>query len=751
MKQFFKENFGKLKDIVSNNFEKEIEYTNQIKNIIDIYKKYNKENLENEIPKSKYFDIDKSILKDNNGFFFLALVSFHQKQGSLVECTYPSKENILKKHNEFLSCFIEGKTPEENLEEIFYKLTIYCLADGIHLTNRDNQIFFIQSENKVLYCTSTYRQIKTNVKDVQDDFQENIRDCIQKALCIVSFKPNFSFFYDKINKTLDLFMSQDTLNDKQIIENSFQNLYNDDSILSFSSYEDFLIKFFNYRKLFEFLKEDIFKIIKFVLLEKNIVVFSKIPSNASLFIISLISLFPGLFSYSQIDSIENNNYEKFLKQTGFPLKIFNNKYMLYPIFTLFDLDQISKIDSYIICSSNPLFLQSKDIKWDCLINLDEKEINFKENVPDFILEVNNKEKEMINEIIDFIKLHEKQEEKYYEKKKDIELLKYFSNSKRDLKGEWIVFDYLNKNFFENDIHFSFNTELYETICSENIFIKERFSEYLLSLFYDLSLSIKKVLKEKDLNSIMIKSNPLLNGNNQNENFGILPSLEEYCSNPPVYNLSQIFKVHNILFLLEYIKTNNFKIWFKNHDEIISYLSQFSEGINKIEIYYENGDYYIGGMKKGKRNGFGTLSMLKKRLIYIGTWKNNKKHGKGNLSSSEINKYLYEGNWNEDEMEGEGSLITEDEKYVGHFKKGKYDSQGCLVNNNGDVYNGNFKEGIKEGKGILQMFNGDVYEGDFVNGVFNGNGKLVKKKDNIVLEGVFLNGKFAQGNFESNSK
>ena len=26
MKQFFKENFGKLKDIVSNNFEKEIEW-----------------------------------------------------------------------------------------------------------------------------------------------------------------------------------------------------------------------------------------------------------------------------------------------------------------------------------------------------------------------------------------------------------------------------------------------------------------------------------------------------------------------------------------------------------------------------------------------------------------------------------------------------------------------------------------------------------------------------------------------------
>ena len=54
----------------------------------------------------------------------LAIESFHQKNGSLVECTYPSREIILKEHNEFLTSFIEGKTAEQNLDEIFYKLSI---------------------------------------------------------------------------------------------------------------------------------------------------------------------------------------------------------------------------------------------------------------------------------------------------------------------------------------------------------------------------------------------------------------------------------------------------------------------------------------------------------------------------------------------------------------------------------------------------------------------------------------------------
>jgi hypothetical protein len=753
MKQFFKENFGKLKDIVSNNFEKENIYSTQIQSIIKTFRKYNSETIKDEIIESKYFDNSYNLPNENNGFLFLAIVSFHQKHGSLVECTYPSREIILKEHNEFLTSFIEGKTAEQNLDEIFYKLSIYCLADGIHLTNRDNEIFFIQSEKKVLYCTSTYRQIKTNIKDVQDDFQENIRDCIQKSLCIVSIKPNFSYFYDKINKTLDLFMAQDTLNDKQIIESSFENFHNEESTLTFSSYEDFLIKFFNYRKLFKFLLDDVFKIIKLILLEKKIIVFSKLPSNGSLFIISTITLFPGLFSYSQKESIEKNNYEKFLNQTGFPLKLFHNKYVLFPIFTLFDMDKITKdkVDSYIICSSNPLLLQSKEVKWDCLINLDDKEIIYKDDIPEYILEVKSFEKAMINKIVELIKSNEKVEEKYYEKKKDnIDILKYFSN-KRELKGEWIVFDYLCKNLLESDKDFNFNTELYETICSENRFIKEQFSEYFLSLFYDLSLAKKKVINKTDLNSIIISSHPLMNNNNQNKNFGILPTLEEYCSEPSIYHLSKIFKNHNILFILKYIETENFKIWFKEHNEIISYLSEYSEPINKIEIYYENGDNYNGGMKRGKKSGFGNLIMVKSKFSYIGNWKNGKKHGKGNYSSTNENKYLYEGDWLNDEMDGNGSLITEYEKYVGHFKKGKFDGEGCLVDNKGNIYNGSFKNGIKEGKGTLQLINGDFYDGEFINGNYNGKGKLIKKNENIVLEGIFLNGKFIEENSNDNNK
>ena len=72
--------------------------------------------------KSKFFDLNvnnpnqKNINKNNNnyinnneiniqdnGIFFIALISFHQKKGSEIELTYPNKEEIIKtKKNFFL-------------------------------------------------------------------------------------------------------------------------------------------------------------------------------------------------------------------------------------------------------------------------------------------------------------------------------------------------------------------------------------------------------------------------------------------------------------------------------------------------------------------------------------------------------------------------------------------------------------------------------------------------------------------------
>ena len=76
-------------------------------------------------------------------------------------------------------------------------------------------------------------------------------------------------------------MSQKSLNDKTNLDILYNNLLN----INDPENNKWM---FNLRKIYCYLKEDIFTLIKLILLEKKIVVYSQIPSNASLFIMSLI-------------------------------------------------------------------------------------------------------------------------------------------------------------------------------------------------------------------------------------------------------------------------------------------------------------------------------------------------------------------------------------------------------------------------------------------------------------------------------
>ena len=93
----------------------------------------------------------------NNPILFIAIISFHHKKGSIIEFTYPSKEELLK-NNENLSYLIDnsGKTKENLINELFFQLTCVYLPDGIHASNRDTQFFIIQDYKYPLYGISCY-------------------------------------------------------------------------------------------------------------------------------------------------------------------------------------------------------------------------------------------------------------------------------------------------------------------------------------------------------------------------------------------------------------------------------------------------------------------------------------------------------------------------------------------------------------------------------------------------------------------
>ena len=728
--------------------------------------------------------------KISNHLLFLALVSFHQKKGSVVEFTIPKREDL--QNNPILKSLANLKffSAKEILDDLFTQLPNYALTDGIHLVNKDTEFFFIHNYQKPLYCLSHYVQIKTdvqeendeNTKNVVDDFQKNERNCIQKALCIISTIPLFgnsiiyqNFFTQLINQ-MDTFMSQDSLNDKTNLDILYNSLFK----INDTKNNKWM---FNLRKIYCYLKEDIFILIKLLLLEKRIIVYSQIPSNASLFIMSLISLLPGEISQGLLEAYDQN---------GMPLKIFHDKFLIYPLFSLFDLDMLlSKIKTnkninFLIGTTNTMVLNSNKFVCACQIDLDKPEIKFnKKDISSNITTINDIEEKNNTLISNFIGKNIKDEGAMY-----------IANKKYSVDGDWIVSS-------ENEIY-----------SQESKFIKKIINNYFFSILADISF-INKEIKNKN-NYIKIDRNTFPIYDTIKDNYNkymnntkteiskrmpmipmmpkmqmpklplqkaptmpkseknltvykpIYPSIEEIISEP-LYNIvntilsynitnskiipcsnkyknleSLISKPNNLEFIINWIETKNFKKWYCSYKDILTNLSIFNlEKIYIKKIYDFDNNLYSGDLLNGKKTGSAKLKYVDEDLLYVGDFKNGLREGKGNLASSD-NKFMYDGGWKNDKYHGEGSLLSPKlGKYSGFFKDGLFDGKGYLITPENNSYNGKFLKGEKSGEGEYKLNNGYVYKGGFKNDLYHGNGKLYDNKNKIIQEGKFQKGEFVK--------
>ena len=701
--------------------------------------------------------------KLTNHLIFLALVSFHQKKGSVVECTFPKRDDL--QNNPILKLLLNFKysSPKDIINDLFIQIPIYALTDGIHLVNKDTQFFFIYNYQKPLYCLSHYVQIKTegngkNDNGVIDDFQKNERNCIQKALCVVSTIPLFGNsiiyqnFYSQLINQMDTFMSQKSLNDKTNLDILYNNLLKINDIENNKW-------IFNLRKIYCYLKEDIFTLIKLILLEKRIIVYSQIPSNVSMFIISLMSLLPGEISQKLLKSYSQN---------GMPFRIFHDKYLIYPLFSLFDLDplllkiQNNKNINFIIGTTNSMVSNSKKIIYSCKIDLDKAEIKFNsQSTSPNITSVNDIEEKNNILISNFIGNNIKNEGGTY-----------INNKRYCVEGDWIV-PIENINYLQ-----------------ESKFIKKIINNYIFSIIADIAYITKEIknlnkdkIKKLDKNFFplydMIKDNYIkymkisneegirMIKPNKNKKLENLLSIEEITSDH-LYNtinsilsfnkinsqiikgsskyndfVSLLSKENNLEFVVSWIQTKNFKKWFTSYNEILINLSILNLEKTNLKIYDFDNNFYSGDLQNGKKIGKGKISYYEEKLTYVGEFKNNLREGKGNLSSKD-NKYIYDGSWKNDKFEGEGSLLSPSlGKYTGNFKNGLFDGKGYLFTLDNNIYKGNFLAGEKSGEGEYKLKNGYVYEGEFKNDLYHGMGKLYDNTKKIIQEGKFQKGQLVK--------
>ena len=627
----------------------------------------------------------------------IALISFHHKKGSIIEYSFPPKESLNKNSN--ISYLIKNKNISitKFVDELFQKLTYICLPDGVHCTKSDTQFFIIQDYDYPLYGISRYEQIKSE----RDDTIENTRHFIQKSLCILSILPLYSPLYAKLSVTVETFFNQTSLKDKNIINELYQNFFLDGETNFRVDEMNFV---FSTRKLICFTKEKIFLILKMILLEKKILIFSNISGNVCSFLYNLLALFPGQILFNLKSGTDIKNYLKCLKMYGLPLKIFHENYKIYPLVSLFEIDQIEeqKNVNYIMGTTNQLIFNEtiENKKVDLLINIDSMKI-----IPFYNRNENNKNKFDI-----------------YEKKEmfeDTKLEKQIYNSIISKLNE-INFTYSNTSWLNNN----------ETDDEIDEYIRNEFKKYFKDLLIELSLLLNIVNKNNIIKLLIPKF----------DNSFTQSILDEK-------EIKLLFKKiipnnNYMLFLYFFSKKKSFDYWLKEHNENLFYLSNYIKSDKKLTIYLEDGNTYLGTLKNGIFDGNGILSSDDNKYLYNGEWKDGVKHGKGQLITEKIK---YSGKFENDQFSGRGILCDDKGNiYEGDFLNGKFEGYGHYKMSNGDNYIGEFKNGLFDGKGQLTDKNGNVFDGDFVKGKKEAFGVIITNKGEKI-EGKYKNGIFFKQN------
>ncbi len=698
---------------------------------------------------------------NNNHILFISLITFHHKLGGIIECTFPPKEELIS--NEELNSLIDKDNfpnSESVIEHISNNLVNYCLIDGIHLTNNDTNFFFIHDFKKPLYCISYYIQKKTDKKEnnTEDNFQENIRGCIQKSICIVSTLPLFGNinayqnYYTNISHQMIQYMNQKSLNDKCVLNEIYNKLINE---FNFHKDKKWL---FNLRKTVILLKEDLIIILKLILLEKTIIIYSQIPSNASLLIMSLLSILPGNF-------IGEKTF--FDKQNGTPFKIFNEKYLIYPLFTLFDLDKLlDKINNeginYLIGTTNKLIVENQNLNYSCLINVDKGKIKYGYDISEDIKHFNRNENKVMKSIYELI--NNNSEDKNIKNKKDeIWILK---NNENDKKEFYYIKKYLLSYYLKIIFDISYLIEEIKKNISNDPYGLKLINFYeSIEIKYHKSISTTQTFyctKDK-------------NDNNSFNAEDTLPLIENIISDPTTYTICSILpiklsnsqstkktpqekkresilsKINILSFISQWSNTTNFKKWFNSYDKQIINYSTLNIQETKTSLYDFDDNFYKGSMVLGKKEGNGQYDYKTLKMIYNGNFKNDLREGTGNLTSYD-EKFYYEGEWVANKMEGNGVLYSSQlGKYSGHFHKDCFEGHGSLIDKNDNIYEGNFVKGEKNGEGELKLSDGSSYVGEFKHNKYHGKGILKDSQGNIILEGEFKLGSLYKPKKNHNKK
>jgi hypothetical protein len=300
-------------------------------------------------------EYDEGYFKVEEGVLCLAVIHFHHKRGTEVEYRYPQSKAV---------------------EELEALMVHHAMPDSSHNKMEDYNFFkfeaSVKGKQRMLFGVSYFKQIKVT-EEMKAGNAEITRSYMQKALAVVSTLPLFGYLKLRLASTIKLFFAD--FHNYGLIDAAYRDLNKNVSEswplleinqLYIGSDLKVIIHLFGVQEFYE--------IWKAVLYQKRVIIFAHSSSSASSFIVSLLTLFPGLSTFG-LFSKPISKYMQSLREYALPLRTFSSDNFMAMSFHIQDFHLLARFQkstkgSFLLGTTNRLLKEANDYGIEMIINLE---------------------------------------------------------------------------------------------------------------------------------------------------------------------------------------------------------------------------------------------------------------------------------------------------------------------------------------------------------------------------------------------
>ncbi|KAF9916595.1 late secretory pathway protein avl9 [Lobosporangium transversale] len=334
----------------------------------------------------------------------IIVVGFHHAHGPIVEYAFPpfpgqSAQNTLQRL----------EVPEE-----WSLLPFLALPDGSHQSDEDFTYFHLPpiknrkdaASKSTLFGISCNRQILT--KDLVVKTDDVTRSSVQKAVVVLARQPIFGVLRQRLAVVTAAWFGQKDFTQTDILAQFYDSL---DATVSENIPDSAFMMGTSLGELVKKFKYKVLVLLKLLLLEKRVIFFGYPVETLCTYQYSLISLIPGLLKSLQdtgsplLDSQEvymqsmsktpaqSTDKQALFKYLGLPLHIFGEQ---------IDILQDPFTRSYIIGTTNAIFLHNRDCSTDVIVNTEPGTIEFLQDSLSSVLSLTSADRRWMDEIIEAV-------------------------------------------------------------------------------------------------------------------------------------------------------------------------------------------------------------------------------------------------------------------------------------------------------------------------------------------------------------